>query len=206
MKDYLLIIGVIIIGYIVIGCIDVFRTKKIINSNVPLTVKDAYDILYNIVKNCVLELNQTFVDQLKKDGEFDDDSKMIVKDLAIAKVKDLLSDELKSVLIKYLGEGNLTTYISSIIESVLYTEKNNNVNTITLETATNESSSEIDPFFEMGSSNLEGGFLTTITNSMVSEQGEAIDQYLKSLKDADQSEETIDEEEEGDTNEEEQDY
>ena len=184
MKDYLLIIGVIIIGYIIIGCIDLFRTKKIINSNVPLTVKDAYDILYNIVKNCVLELNQTFVDQLKKDGKFDDDSKIIVKDLATAKVKDLLSDELKSILIKYLGEGNLTTYISSIIESVLYTEKNN---TVTLETI-----NEKDPLWK--GNNLEGGFLNTLTNSMVSEQEEAVDQYLNSLKDIDQNEDTSEEE------------
>lgn len=196
MKDYLLIIGVIIIGYIIIGCIDLFRTKKIINSNVPLTVKDAYDILYNIVKNCVLELNQTFVDQLKKDGKFDDDSKIIVKDLAIAKVKDLLSDELKNILIKYLGEGNLTTYISSIIESVLYTEKNN---TVTLETI-----NEIDPPLWKGD-NLEGRFLNTLTNSMVSEQEEAVDQYLNSLKDIDQNEDTSDEEDEvSDTSEEEQ--
>ena len=196
MKDYLLIIGVIIIGYIIIGCIDLFRTKKIINSNVPLTVKDAYDILYNIVKNCVLELNQRFVDQLKKDGEFDDDSKKIVKDLAIVKVKDLLSDELKSILIKYLGEGNLTTYISSIIESVLYTEKNN---TVTLETI-----NEIDPLWK--GDNLEGRFLNTLANSMVSEQEEAVDQYLNSLKDIDQNEDTSDEEDEvSDTSEEEQD-
>ena len=196
MKDYLLIIGVIIIGYIIIGCIDLFRTKKIINSNVPLTVKDAYDILYNIVKNCVLELNQRFVDQLKKDGEFDDDSKKIVKDLAIVKVKDLLSDELKSILIKYLGEGNLTTYISSIIESVLYTEKNN---TVTLETI-----NDIDPLWK--GDNLEGRFLNTLTNSMVSEQEEAVDQYLNSLKDTDQNEDISDEEDEvSDTSEEEQD-
>lgn len=196
MKDYLLIIGVIIIGYIIIGCIDLFRTKKIINSNVPLTVKDAYDILYNIVKNCVLELNQRFVDQLKKDGEFDDDSKKIVKDLAIVKVKDLLSDELKSILIKYLGEGNLTTYISSIIESVLYTEKNN---TVTLETI-----NEIDPLWK--GDNLEGRFLNTLANSMVSEQEEAVDQYLNSLKDIDQNEDISDEEDEvSDTSEEEQD-
>ena len=195
MKDYLLIIGVIIIGYIIIGCIDLFRTKKIINSNVPLTVKDAYDILYNIVKNCVLELNQRFVDQLKKDGEFDDDSKKIVKDLAIVKVKDLLSDELKSILIKYLGEGNLTTYISSIIESVLYTEKNN---TVTLETINEKDSLWKDD-------NLEGRFLNTLTNSMVSEQEEAVDQYLNSLKDIDQNEDTSDEEDEvSDTSEEEQ--
>lgn len=195
MKDYLLIIGVIIIGYIIIGCIDLFRTKKIINSNVPLTVKDAYDILYNIVKNCVLELNQRFVDQLKKDGEFDDDSKKIVKDLAIVKVKDLLSDELKSILIKYLGEGNLTTYISSIIESVLYTEKNN--------TVTPETINEIDPLWK--GDNLEGRFLNTLTNSMVSEQEEAVDQYLNSLKDIDQNEDTSDEEDEvSDTSEEEQ--
>ena len=195
MKDYLLIIGVIIIGYIIIGCIDLFRTKKIINSNVPLTVKDAYDILYNIVKNCVLELNQRFVDQPKKDGEFDDDSKKIVKDLAIVKVKDLLSDELKSILIKYLGEGNLTTYISSIIESVLYTEKNN---TVTLETINEKDSLWKDD-------NLEGRFLNTLTNSMVSEQEEAVDQYLNSLKDIDQNEDTSDEEDEvSDTSEEEQ--
>ena len=195
MKDYLLIIGVIIIGYIIIGCIDLFRTKKIINSNVPLTVKDAYDILYNIVKNCVLELNQRFVDQLKKDGEFDDDSKKIVKDLAIVKVKDLLSDELKSILIKYLGEGNLTTYISSIIESVLYTEKNN---TVTLETI-----NEKDSLWK--GDNLEGRFLNTLTNSMVSEQEEAVDQYLNSLKDIDQNEDISDEEDEvSDTSEEEQ--
>ena len=173
MKDYLIIIGAIILGYLVIGCLDIIRTKKIINSNVPLTVKDAYNILYDIVKNCVLEMNQTVVDELKKSDEFDEETQIACKNTVIENVKGYLSDELTELFEKYLGKGQLESYIGSIIESVLSSEKKNNVTTL----EAIESSDSIDKGFYVGSmyATYANG---EVTDTLSEEDKEYLKKYL----------------------------
>lgn len=83
--------------------------------------KKYLDMLNNTITDCVLATNQTYVNELKKQGKFDLDAQKIAFQKTYENVMALLTDEAK----KYLSEalGNLQTYVNNKIEAEVLLNK-----------------------------------------------------------------------------------
>lgn len=85
--------------------------KKVKNERLQALI----DNVANIVSDCVLMINQTFVDSLKEEGKFDAEAQA----MAFAKCRDailqMLSDEAKEAIID--AYGDLEKYIRATIEA-----------------------------------------------------------------------------------------
>ena len=71
--------------------------------------------LANIVKEVVLEVSQTFVDKMRKAGNWNDDTKKEALDMALSKAQSLMSDELKTWVSETYGD--VTAYLTTLIEA-----------------------------------------------------------------------------------------
>lgn len=83
--------------------------------------KKYLDMLNNTITDCVLATNQTYVNELKKQGKFDMDAQKIAFQKTYKNVMALLTDEAK----KYLAEalGDLQTYVNNKIEAEVLLNK-----------------------------------------------------------------------------------
>lgn len=83
--------------------------------------KKYLDMLNNTITDCVLATNQTYVNELKKQGKFDMDAQKIAFQKTYENVMALLTDEAK----KYLAEalGDLQTYVNNKIEAEVLLNK-----------------------------------------------------------------------------------
>lgn len=83
--------------------------------------KKYLDMLNNTITDCVLATNQTYVNELKKQGKFDLDAQKIAFQKTYENVMALLTDEAK----KYLSEalGDLETYVNNKIEAEVLLNK-----------------------------------------------------------------------------------
>lgn len=83
--------------------------------------KKYLDMLNNTITDCVLATNQTYVNELKKQGKFDLDAQKIAFQKTYENVMALLTDEAK----KYLSEalGDLQTYVNNKIEAEVLLNK-----------------------------------------------------------------------------------
>lgn len=83
--------------------------------------KKYLDMLNNTITDCVLATNQTYVNELKKQGKFDMDAQKIAFQKTYENVMALLTDEAK----KYLSEalGDLQTYVNNKIEAEVLLNK-----------------------------------------------------------------------------------
>lgn len=83
--------------------------------------KKYLDMLNNTIVDCVLATNQTYVNELKKQGKFDLDAQKIAFQKTYENIMALLTDEAK----KYLSEalGDLQTYINNKIEAEVLLNK-----------------------------------------------------------------------------------
>ena len=83
--------------------------------------KKYLDMLNNTITDCVLATNQTYVNELKKQGKFDLDAQKIAFQKTYENVMALLTDEAK----KYLAEalGDLQTYVNNKIEAEVLLNK-----------------------------------------------------------------------------------
>lgn len=84
--------------------------------------------LTNIVTTSVKETYQTYVEALKKEGRFDADAQKKALDETLAKIKT----ELPVNIANYVTEtfGDLDKYITSLIESTIYSLKNTTVEVV----------------------------------------------------------------------------
>ena len=82
------------------------------------TKENKFAEIGEIVANVVEETNQTYVDELKKAGEFTKEAQVTALNKSLTKAINLLSDDLKKLIIEYSGdlEGYLTTLIESYIK------------------------------------------------------------------------------------------
>ena len=71
--------------------------------------------LANIVKEVVLEVSQTFVDKMRKAGNWNDDTKKEALSMALSKAQSLMSDELKTWVSDTYGD--VTAYLKTLIEA-----------------------------------------------------------------------------------------
>lgn len=83
--------------------------------------KKYLDMLNNTIVDCVLATNQTYVNELKKQGKFDAEAQKIAFQKTYENVMALLTDEAK----KYLTEaiGDLQTYVNNKIEAEVLLNK-----------------------------------------------------------------------------------
>nr|DAZ72800.1 MAG TPA: hypothetical protein [Caudoviricetes sp.] len=83
--------------------------------------KKYLDMLNNTIVDCVLATNQTYVNELKKQGKFDLDAQKIAFQKTYENVMALLTDEAKKYLSKALGD--LQTYVNNKIEAEVLLNK-----------------------------------------------------------------------------------
>lgn len=72
------------------------------------------DRVEDIVCNCVIMVNQTYVESLKDKNAFDAENQKVAFERAYNAVMEQLSDETKAALTETFGD--LTAYITSLIE------------------------------------------------------------------------------------------
>ena len=73
------------------------------------------DMLEKTIIDCVLATTQTYVEALKKEGQFDINAQKVAFDKTYTNVMNILSDEAKAYLQNVLGD--LETYIYNKIEA-----------------------------------------------------------------------------------------
>ena len=75
----------------------------------------------NIIGKIVLEVSQTYVDALKKVGQFNAESQKIAKDMAVNKAKELITEESKNAIIRLYGD--FEAWINTSIEAMVKENK-----------------------------------------------------------------------------------
>ena len=75
----------------------------------------------NVISQVVLEVNQTFVDSLKKSGKFTVESATEAKNLAVEKCKQLISENSKNAIEIMYNDFEL--YLNSKIEELVRENK-----------------------------------------------------------------------------------
>jgi hypothetical protein len=79
------------------------------------------DKAQEIINNAVLTVSQTYVDTLKKNGNFDEASQEEAKNKAIEIANKLITEESKKAII--ILYGDFDTYLDSMIESIVKQNK-----------------------------------------------------------------------------------
>ena len=93
-----------------------------ITKNTDNTLIDKYTgMLADTISACVLATNQTYVETLKKQGNFDAEAQKNAFNMTLDAVMNILSEDAK----KYLSEafGDLNSYIASQIEASININK-----------------------------------------------------------------------------------
>lgn len=83
--------------------------------------KKYMDLLNQTISDCVIAINQTYVDTLKAQGNFTPDAQKKAFDNVVTNVKTIVGND----AITYLNEsmGDLNTYITSKVESTVKSNK-----------------------------------------------------------------------------------
>lgn len=120
-----------LIAYVVITGAGVVIVKKLltlantkideIQTNTKLSeyerLNKLIDNAQNIVTSIVESINQTFVDSLKASGNFNEEAQKKAKEDAIAKAKELLSEETIDAV--EVLHGDINVYLDTVIERIV---------------------------------------------------------------------------------------
>lgn len=80
-------------------------------------------MLTDTITKCVIATNQTYVEELKKQGKFDEEAQKIAFEKTLFAVQGLLTDEAKQYLEAFYGD--LSTYLETAIEAAVNNNKGN---------------------------------------------------------------------------------
>lgn len=118
-ENILLAVIYLLVGGLVIYAIRYIRkeTEKIDSAE----IKDTVDYVLDIISRVVGSFNQAVVDEAKKDGTFTKESAKRVKNDAIERINDILSDTSKDILNK--GVSNIDAFISDAIQDEVRRQK-----------------------------------------------------------------------------------
>lgn len=114
-------------GLLLIKCVMTFINSKIDELQTEKEIKDNellnqyIDMVQQIVYDVVLMVSQTYVDSLKKSGNFNEDAQKQAKDMAIEMAKVLISEEARNAIITVYNDFD--GYLESLIESVVKQNK-----------------------------------------------------------------------------------
>lgn len=113
----LAIIGVVFSG---LGVMFTYLINKYIKND---KVKAIINSLHELVHNSVLEVYQTYVEALKKDGMFD----KAAQEYALNRCLEIINTNMPADVKQWLDEniGDITAYLQSLIEAQIATLKNN---------------------------------------------------------------------------------
>ena len=78
--------------------------------------------IFQIITDVVMEIFQTYVEALKKEGGFDAAAQKMAKDRAMEKIMARLSDTMKDYISEHYGD--IRNWISEQIEVAIYQLKN----------------------------------------------------------------------------------
>lgn len=120
----------IIIYTLIVGCGTVITKKVLIflngkvdelQANTRLIeyekINKVIDKAQDTITNIVTEINQTFVNDLKKSGEFTKESAKKAKDTAIEEAKILINEE--SIIVIEETHGSFDKWLNTIIEKTV---------------------------------------------------------------------------------------
>lgn len=113
---------ILILGLIMLGTGFIFSFFDYLKAKVELspTTKEKLEIIEKIIESSVIYVNQTFVDVLKENGDFDNNDKCEAFSSAKVLIKEQLSDDLIKVINSIYDD--VDTYLDTMIES--YVSKN----------------------------------------------------------------------------------
>ena len=86
-------------------------------------IQDVLDQVVNIVLNCVVAVNQTFADELKKKGEFNETAAKEAFEMCKSMALKMLSDE--AMIIIESVYGDIDIYLDTLIEAKVKQVKTN---------------------------------------------------------------------------------
>lgn len=93
------------------------NSEKLNDERIESYVVSAVDIITDAIKN----VNQVYVDSLKKSGKFDAEAQETAKNMAIQKAKELISeDSKKAIEILY---NDFDSFLDTKVESIVRDEK-----------------------------------------------------------------------------------
>ncbi len=101
--------------------ISAFVIKLINNKIKDDKLKNAVLEVERIVRTCVNKTNQTYVDELKKQGKFDKQAQELALTNCLAEVNIRLPEELHDFINKQYG--NVSDYLTTLIESAVNESK-----------------------------------------------------------------------------------
>lgn len=79
------------------------------------------DMAYSTVRNCVIATNQTYVENLKKNNAFDENSQKEAFNRTMTAVLAVLTEDAKSYITEITGDLNI--YLTSLIEAEVNNQK-----------------------------------------------------------------------------------
>ena len=91
------------------------KSKEIINKLDNDVAKKYTEMITNTIVDCVIATNQTYVEALKKQGKFDENSQKVAFEKTLNAVLGILSEEAKNYIKETTGDLNL--YLSQLIEA-----------------------------------------------------------------------------------------
>jgi len=80
-------------------------------------IQTILDQVFSVVFNCVIAVNQTFADELKKKGEFTEDAAKEAFDKCKMMALQMLSEEAKQIIANVYGDVDV--YLDTLIESTV---------------------------------------------------------------------------------------
>lgn len=118
--EYVLIPLLIILTRYLIVFIDAKRKELKEKTNNELANK-YIDMIYNTVTNCVIATNQTYVDSLKEQGNFDKEAQLEAFNKTLAAIKKMLSEDAVEYIHSITDDADF--YLSQLIEAAVKDQK-----------------------------------------------------------------------------------
>lgn len=91
------------------------KSDEIKNKTNNEVAKKYTDMIYETVRNCVIATNQTFVNELKNQGQFNESAQKEAFNKTMIAVQTILGNEAQEY-IKSIS-GDLTAYLTQLIEA-----------------------------------------------------------------------------------------
>lgn len=118
--EYVLIPLLIILTRYLIVFIDAKRKELKEKTNNELANK-YIDMIYNTVTNCVIATNQTYVDSLKEQGNFDKEAQLEAFNKTLSAIKKMLSEDAVEYIHSITDDADF--YLSQLIEAAVKDQK-----------------------------------------------------------------------------------
>lgn len=97
------------------------KAEELKSKTTSNTIQKYEDMIKDTIIQCVVATNQTYVDNLKRQGKFDEEAQKEAFNRTLQAVELMLSEEAQNYIIEI--SGDLEAYLTQLIESAVYTQK-----------------------------------------------------------------------------------